>query len=135
MSWQRKPSGILLPLVITYLSAVSKGSDQAARPNLPAEVEPIYAVAMAAPPEFAARALLCLSPRVTDLEARRGLIEMAFRLAAVRLVSFPGADVDTRSGSLSGALSLRLDALSLQSQGVGHMVAVDRCAHGNCSNR
>ncbi len=114
-----------------FFAVMMPGAEKRKEPaRLPAQLEPIFGIAMAAPPEFAASALLRLNSQVTDRDLRRDLINMAFLLAAksqnpVRLIAFPGSEVDTRSGSLARALRLRMDALSLQSTAVQEMVAVD----------
>lgn len=87
-------------------------------------------MALAAPPEFAARALLRSATRVSDKAARQELLEMAFRLAAkaqnpLPLLGVPGTEIETRTGSLASALRLKLDALSLQVRAVQELTAID----------
>jgi hypothetical protein len=114
--------------------AIASGADNGAgrkEPSkLPAELEPVFGLAMAAPPEFSAAALLRLTPRIPDKALRRNVIAMAFHLAGkarnpVRLVSFPGIDADSRQSYLSSALALKLDALSLQTLAIQQMLGVD----------
>jgi hypothetical protein len=100
--------------------------------KLPEPFQSIRDMAGAAPPEFAADALLRVveSGKLADRGARRDLIEQAFRLAAsakfpVRMEGLPGTVTDTASGSLSQAYSLKLDALSLQSRAVRDMLPLD----------
>ncbi len=89
-------------------------------------------LAQAAPPEFGADALLRIveSGKITDRDARRDLVEQAFRLAAgakfpVRLRALSRTTSDTRTGSLSQAYELKLDALSLESRAVEDMLKID----------
>lgn len=118
--------------VVTAISAAAAfaAEDAKPRPKLPPEVEQVYGIAMAAPPEFAASALLRLVARVPDKELRRDLIDMAFHLGAkaqapVKLLPAPGTEVDTRSGSSAAAFRLDMDALSLQAHAVIQMAGVD----------
>ena len=72
------------------------------------------------------------SGRLADQNARRELVEQAFQLAAsakfpVRMEAVHGTTTDTRSGSLSQAYALKLDALSLQSRAVRDMLPLDPC--------
>jgi hypothetical protein len=100
--------------------------------KLPEPFQSIRDMAGAAPPEFAADALLRVveSGKLADRGARRDLVEQAFRLAAsakfpVRMVGLPGVLTDTASGSLSRAYVLKLDALSLESRAVQDMLRID----------
>jgi hypothetical protein len=117
--------------LLAVLSLPSGGAeDPRPRPKLPPAVEKVYGLAMAAPPEFGARALLRVESKVADRALRHDLIEMAFRLGGaaqipVRMELLPGVDVDSRSGSLAGAMNLRLDRLSLQSRSVLAMLQID----------
>jgi len=104
----------------------------AAAPQLPEPYQSIASLAYAAPPEFAADTLLRMVEfgKLADPGQRRDLIEQAFRLASgtkfpVRLVGLPGTTADTRSGSLSKAYGLKLDALSLESRAVRDMLPLD----------
>ncbi len=101
-------------------------------PKLPPEIQQVVDLAMAAPPEFTADALLRLveSGKIPK-EARKDLISAAFAAAGraqhlVRLVAGPGAALDTRSGFQASALRLGLDALSLQSRAVDDMLSLDK---------
>jgi hypothetical protein len=99
------------------------------KPKLPPEVENVYGMALAAPPEFAANALLRLSDRVPDAGLRSDVLAMAFSLAAAahhaqRLEPLPGIEPDTAAASLVNALRLELDALSLQARAVRQMLAI-----------
>lgn len=113
-----------------WCSAIPGAHGQQAQSKLPPDVETAYAIAMGAPPEIAANALLRLQSRVADPALRRNLLEMTFQLAAkaqnpVRGVLLPDVEVDTRTGSKAGALRLNLDSLSLQSRVVQDMAAFD----------
>ncbi len=121
---------LCIGLTALVLPCAFGAEERKERAKLPPELEQVSGIAMAAPPEFAANALLRLNMRVKDKDLHRELIEMAFRFASqsrnpVRLMSFPGSEADTRSGLLGNALSQRLDALSLQSRAVLDMVAID----------
>jgi hypothetical protein len=101
-------------------------------PQLPEPYQSIAGLANAAPPEFAADALLRIVEfgRLADKGQKRDLIEQAFRLAAsakfqVRMTGLPGTTADTRSGSLSQAYAFGLDALSLESRAVRDMLPLD----------
>jgi hypothetical protein len=100
--------------------------------KLPEPYQSIAELARGAPPEFTADALLRIIElgRLPDPNARRDLIEEAFRIAAAakfpaRMHGLPGTTTDTASGSLSRAYDLKLDALSLESRAVRNMVQVD----------
>jgi hypothetical protein len=100
--------------------------------KLPEPYQSIVELAHSAPPEFAADALLRVeeSGKVADRNVRRDLTEQAFRLAGsakfpVRMRGVPGSTMDTRSGYLSQAYDLKLDALSLQSRAVRDLLSFD----------
>ena len=100
--------------------------------KLPEPYQTLVDLSRSAPPEFAADALLRVveSGKIRDLNARRKLVEQAFRQAGmatfpVRMRGVPGSLVDTRSGYLSRAYDLKLDALSLQSRAVRDMLPLD----------
>lgn len=101
--------------------------------KLPEPYRSIVELSHAAPPEFAADALLRVveSGKLTDKDARRDLVEQAFRLAAsakfsVRMRQLAGTATDTRSGFLGKAYDLKLDALSLQSRATRDMLSIDK---------
>jgi hypothetical protein len=101
-------------------------------PKLPEPFRSLSELANAAPPEFAADALLRMveSGKLADRNARRELVQQAFQLAAsakfaVRMQDLPGTSTDTASGSLSQAYALKLDAISLQGRAVQDMLALD----------
>lgn len=101
-----------------------------AQSKVPSEFEAVYGLALAAPPEIGAQALLRVSDQIEDRKFRAQVIDIAFRMAEnahfpVRLVSVSGTEVDTRSGSVSAALALHLDRLSLQSLAIQKMVVAD----------
>jgi len=102
-------------------------------PKLPEPYRSLVDLAQAAPPEFAADALLRVaeSGKIKDRDSVADLVEQAFRLAAaakfpVRMRGLPGTTTDTRSGFLSRAYDLKLDGVSLQSRAVRDMLAVDK---------
>jgi hypothetical protein len=101
-------------------------------PKLPEPYQAIAEQTHSVSPEFAADALLRVveSHKITNVEAQRDLVEQAFRLTAiakfrVRMRGLPGSLVDTRSGYLSRAYDLKLDALSLGSRAVRDMTPID----------
>ncbi len=103
--------------------------------KLPEPYQSLAELARGAPPEFTADALLRIIElgRLPDRDARRDLIEEAFRIAATakfpaRMQGLPGTTTDTASGSLSRAYDLKLDVLSLESRAVRDMVQVDPAA-------
>jgi hypothetical protein len=117
------------PLVILLLAGVL----QAEPPKLPEPYRSLVDLAQATPPEFAADAMLRVaeSGKIKDRDSVRDLIERAFRTSAaatfrVRMRGLPGTNTDTRSGVLSQAYDLKLDALSLQSRAVRDMLAMDK---------
>lgn len=101
-------------------------------PKLPEPYQSIAEQAHSVSPEFAADALLRVveSHKITNVEAQRDLVEQAFRLAAsakfrMRMRGLAGTLVDTRSGYLSKAYDLKLDAMSLATRAVRDMLPVD----------
>ena len=127
---RHKRRAIPILLAAVALAAGSVAGEQKEPAKLPPEIESAFVIAMAAPPEIAASALLRLNTHVAGQTLRRDLLEMAFHLAAkaqypIQLISFPGIEADTRTGSLGRALQLKLDALSLESRAVQDMIAVD----------
>src|SRR5579864_2789612 len=117
------------PLLILLFAGVL----QAETPKLAEPYRSLVDLAQAAPPEFAADAMLRVaeSEKIKDRDAVRDLVEQAFRTAAaatfrVRMRGLPGTTTDTRSGLLSQAYDLRLDALSLQSRAVRDMLSIDK---------
>jgi hypothetical protein len=116
-------------LVVLLLAGVL----QAETPKLEEPYRSLVDLAQAAPPEFAADAMLRVaeSGKITDRDAVRDLVEQAFHTASaatfrVRMRGLPGTTTDTRSGLLSQAYDLKLDALSLQSRAVRDMLAIDK---------
>jgi hypothetical protein len=100
--------------------------------KLPEPFQSIVELTGAAPPEFAADALLRVieSGKITDRGARRDLVEQAFRLAAmatfpIRMHGVANSLADTRPGFLSRAYDLKLDSLSLESRAVRDMLPID----------
>src|SRR5260370_18634702 len=101
-------------------------------PKCPEPYQSIAEQAHSVSPEFAADALLRVmeSHKITNRAAQRDLVEQALRLAGsgkfhLRMRGLPGSMVDTRSGYLSRAYDLKLDALSLASRAVRDMVPID----------
>jgi hypothetical protein len=101
-------------------------------PKLAEPYQSIVELSRAAPPEFGADALLRVveSGKIANKDAKRDLVEQAFRLGAmatfkVRMRGVKGTTVDTRSGYLSRAYDLKLDKLSLQSRAVRDMLPMD----------
>jgi len=101
-------------------------------PKLPEPYQSIVELAHSAPPEFASDALLRVveSGKVPDRNIRLDLAEQAFQLAGsakfpVRMRGVPGSTMDTRSGNLSQAYDLKLDALSLESRAVRDLLSLD----------
>jgi hypothetical protein len=120
----------LAPLLLCPLLAWTLQSAETAK--LPEPFQSLADMAGAAPPEFAADALLRIveSNKLADRGARRDLIERAFGLAAsakfpVRMQGVARTITDTASGSLNQAYGLKLDALSLQSRAVRDMLLLD----------
>jgi hypothetical protein len=108
------------------------GSVLAEAPKLPEPYQSIVDLSRAAPPEFGADALLRVveSGKIANKDSKRDLVEQAFRLGAmakfqVRMRGVAGTMVDTRSGYLSKAYDLKMDALSLQSRAVRDMLPLD----------
>src|ERR1700737_2013593 len=100
--------------------------------KLPEPYQSIVELAYSSPPEISSDALLRVveSGKVADRKTKRDLAEQAFRLAGsakfpVRMRGVPGSIVDTRSGYLSKAYDLKLDALSLESRAVHDLLSID----------
>jgi hypothetical protein len=117
------------PLIILLLAAFL----YAEPPKLAEPYRSLVDLAQATPPEFAADAMLRIaeSGKIKDRDAVRDLVEQGFRMAAaatfrVPMRGLPGTTTDTRSGVLSQAYDLKLDALSLQSRAVRDMLAIDK---------
>src|SRR5260370_9849032 len=109
-----------------------RGDEPKPRPELPAEVKPLVALARAGPPEFFAATILKLveSGKISNVELQTQLLDDAFSAAAnahelVRLIGSPGTPPDTRAIYRSHAGELKLDALSLQSAVVRTLLRVD----------
>ena len=103
--------------------------------KLPPNLRPLVNTAFAAPPEFAANALLRIveAGKVDDKQTRTELIERAFRLAAsahepYRQAALSGVVQDYRNSIRANAYSLQLDRVSLQTWAVRQMVALDKKA-------
>src|SRR4029077_17700375 len=94
-------------------------------PKLPEPYQSIVELSRTVPPEFGADALLRVveSGKIANKDIKRDLVEQAFRWGAmakfkVRMRGVKGTTVDSRSGFLSRAYDLKMDALSLQSRAV-----------------
>jgi len=106
------------------------------RAEAPRPAEPyrsLVELAQAAPPEIASDAILRVveSGKIKDRDVLRDLIEQAFHLGGlakfpVRMRGKPDAVTDTRTGSLSRAYDLKLDAVSLETRAVRDMLEVDK---------
>jgi hypothetical protein len=115
-------------LLICAIAAGAAETDKP--PALPPNLQTFYDFALAAPPEFAADALLRLTtaPGVRSRALKRTLIEQAFQLAGqshepyYRMAVDPG---DSREAVIAAAAPFKLDALSLQSRAVEAMSRVD----------
>jgi hypothetical protein len=114
---------------LLFVAAALGGAET---PKLPEAIQSVVDLAHAAPPEFAADALLRLveSGKIADRSARLDLVEQAFSLAVsakfpIRKRHLPGTTLDSRAGSLSQAYGMKLDALSLQSRAVSDLVPID----------
>ena len=125
---------VLLCCILTW-TAPTRVAMPAELAKLPEPYQSLAELARGAPPEFTADALLRIIElgRLPDRDARRDLIEEAFRIAAAakfpaRMQGLPGTTTDTASGSLSRAYDLKLDVLSLESRAVRNMVQVDPAA-------
>jgi hypothetical protein len=121
--------GFTLGLVLVAagpLQAAESGTPAA----LPANLQPVYELALAAPPEFAAGALIHLAtaPGLRNPPLKRGLIQQAFQLAVqAREPNYRMAlDLgDSREAVIAAGAPSKLDALSLQSRAVEAMARVD----------
>src|SRR5277367_3608565 len=116
--------------VWVFFAAAALGFAQTAK--IPDAIRPLVDLSRSAPPEFGADALLRLveSGRLTDVDARRELVDEAFRLAVsakapLRRRYLPGSTYDTSNGPLQQAHNLKLDTLSLQSRAVTDMLRID----------
>jgi hypothetical protein len=109
--------------------------------KLPEPYQSIIDQAQAAPPEFAANALLRVveSGKIRDRAARATLIEEAFHRAASAQYRLPlraiGNVADSRSGYLDQAYRLKLDALTLQSRAIRAMLSIDKAKARDLFNR
>jgi hypothetical protein len=93
--------------------------------------DPIAELALAAPPEFAADAMLRLveSKRIANPKEAVSLLQQAFDLASqakFRAMRRPvNVEADSRESTLAKAYALKLDAISLQARAVVEMAALD----------
>jgi hypothetical protein len=129
--------------ICTVLFVAAAAMAWAEPPSLPEPYRSVVELSHAAPPEFAADALLrileesgkiesgnSVSGKILDRDSKRRLLEDAFRLAEVatfpvRMRALPGIPQDTRSAFLSRAYGLQLDALSLESRAATDMLSLD----------
>src|SRR5258708_32227685 len=103
------------------------------RPKLPPDLDRIVQLANAAPPEFAADALLRVAAVTkVDKRLRIELIDRAFHLARGAQLPTPLIAVtnyaDTGSAMIVAAAKLNLDALSLETRAVRDMLQLDKHA-------
>ena len=103
------------------------------RPKLPPELDHVVQLANAAPPEFAADALLRVAAITTiDRRLRMELIDKAFHLAPGAQFHTPMTIVeqvpDTSAGMAGAAAKLYLDTLSLQCRAIYAMLQLDKPA-------
>lgn len=126
---------MLRALLVLLLAGALFSAPEKKPPKLPADVQQVVGMAMAAPPEFAADALLRLlaAGKIADPDAKREYIELAFRLAGRAQHPFPvllvkSVPPDTREGFQSMASRLKLDRLSLQTRAAGEMFSVSKTA-------
>jgi len=120
-----------LALALVLVAAGSLLAAESEKPaTLPAALQPVYNLALSAPPEFAADALLRLTtaPGVRNRAFKRVLIEQAFQVAPeahepyYRTANDAG---DSREAVIAAAAPFKLDVLSLQSRAVEAMSRVD----------
>ena len=125
------PPIVRLMLTVVFIAGrVLPAAETEKPPALPPNLQPLYELALAAPPEFAADALLRLTtaPGVRNRMLKRTLIEQAFQLAGqahepyYRMALDPG---DSREAVIAAAAPFKLDALSLQSRAAEAMSRVD----------
>src|SRR5581483_2775490 len=127
-----------MPMLLLHLFAlvalqVKPQAEPPQRPALPKNIQELVDRARSVPPEFAADVLLRLaeSDLVKDADAKRDLIEEAFRRAAgaqepVKRLSLRPGGGDTRVSFQARAFAQDLDGLTLQSRAVIDMVKVDK---------
>ena len=104
----------------------------AATPELPAELRRLAGLAASLPPEFQADALLQIveSRGGLDPALKKDLLEQASTLARQAKNPYPkiaasGINADSRQAFQAGALSLKLDRLSLEMRAVRDMLSFD----------
>ncbi|HEY3738787.1 MAG TPA: hypothetical protein VGL53_03035 [Bryobacteraceae bacterium] len=104
-------------------------------PDLPANLRRLAATAAGLPPEFQADTLLQIVESRGGLDAavKKDLVERAFGAGQQARVEYPQVAVhrinpDSRQAFLAGALSLKLDRLSLETRAVRMMMAADASA-------
>ena len=126
-------NGLFFPALCVpwLLAGFPLRAEEAAK--LPPDMQALVDLSHSAPPEFAADALLRIveSGRIENRDAKRDLVEQAFRLAPhaqepIRRVSIPGSQVDTRSGYRGAAMKLGLNALSLECRAIRDMLPLNR---------
>ncbi|HXF05072.1 MAG TPA: hypothetical protein VNM72_06610 [Blastocatellia bacterium] len=103
------------------------------QPQVAVDIQGVIEEARAAPPEFAADALIRIaqSTKITDQDQKRELLEEAFHVASgaqheMARSAASGGVVDTRSGYLANAFRHQLDALSLRCRAVRALLSVDK---------
>lgn len=133
----------LLLLIVSLFSGLTVQQSKSVpkqKPKAPAEDEKraaeldnFISYAQSLPPEFSADLLLQVveSGALKDPKRQQELVVEAFYAAAkakepVKLVALPGSAVDSRAGYRANALSLGLDALSLQSRAIRALLLLDK---------
>jgi len=120
-------------IALLFVGSLS-AAEEKEPPKLTPEVQAVVNLALAAPPEFAANAILRLigEGKVIHRGAQRELLETAFQLGGraqhpIRLVALQGS-VDTRAGYRANALRVKLDAVSLQARAIQLVTPLDKAA-------
>jgi hypothetical protein len=124
------PSIVKLTLAAVLFAGGAPAAETEKPPPLPPNLQPVYELALAAPPEFAADALLRLTtaPGVRNRALKRTLIEQAFQLAGQAHEPYYRMALDlgdSREAVIAAAAPFKLDALFLQSRAVEAMSRAD----------
>jgi hypothetical protein len=120
----------VLPYAACVVMCGRAAVSAAETPGLKPQFEAAYSLALGVSPGIGANALVRLSFLVGDPALKANLLDTAFRLAAraqhaTPLFSVSGTEENTRGGSTSGALKLKVDTLSVQAEALQAMIAVD----------
>lgn len=129
------PVGAMHPRQLSSEFAPTTATTQRTNPdeaNLPIEIQAVYDLAWAAPPELGADVMLKLVERgyVASLSARKNILEKAWTLAATskypfELATAVPAGTDTDPESLRSALGTGLSAASLEMRVIAQMSQID----------